>query len=462
VAVDEQQLDASAGEGSAGQAGTAPAFTEAELSGVVAAAAAALAEPEAPGTPSLWHNREFRIVLGGQAVSAFGDAVSLTVLPLLVVALTGSGIAMGIVGVLQLLPDLLLGLPAGALADRWDRRRMIIVADLGRAALTALIPLSVMLGWPTMGVILLVTFPVNALRVLFLAAWTAVMPSVVAPDQVGRSSGYAEAIFSASYVIGPAVAGLLVAVLGPGPTLTIDAGSFVFSAVSLMLIRRPLRAERHDEGSHLMADIREGIAYIVREPVLRVTIPYWTIISVASAPIVPVAIFFLTIDRAEGPSVVGLILSAYGLGSLVGALIATRFTQGRLGRLMLVANVGSAAMIVGFAVSGVALVQAGFAMAAGICGALVFVPYITLRSTIPPNHLMGRVGSSARTISVGLAPIGTLLAGLSLDALGGQTTLLAISLIMVIATAMFSFSPILRAAVAGGRSRGPGEVLPAT
>jgi hypothetical protein len=87
---------------------------------------------------------------------------------------------------------------------------------------------------------------------------------------------------------------------------------------------------------------------------------------------------------------------------------------------------------------------------------------ITLRSTIPPNHLMGRVGSSARTISVGLVPIGTLLAGLSLDALGGQTTLLAISLIMVIATAMFSFSPILRAAVAGGRGRGPGEVLPAT
>jgi ENTS family enterobactin (siderophore) exporter len=457
VAVDEQQLDAPAGQGSSGVL-----LTEAELSGVVAEAAAALAVPEPPGSPSLWQNREFRIVLGGQAVSAFGDAISLTVLPLLVVALTGSGIAMGIVGALQLLPDLLLGLPAGALADRWDRRRMIIVADLGRALLTALIPISVLLGWPTMGVILLVTFPINALRVVFLAAWTAVMPSIVGVDQVGRASGFAEAIFSASYVIGPAVAGVLVAVLGPGPTLAVDAASFVFSALSLMLIRRPLRADRDGVETHLLAEIREGIRYIVGEPILRVAIPYWTIISVATAPIAPVVIFFLTIDRGAGPGMVGLILSAYGLGSLVGALVATRFTQGRLGRLMLVANVGSAIVLVCFALSGQPLVQAGFAVAAGVCGALVFVPYLTLRSTIPPNHLMGRVGSSARTISVGLAPIGTFLAGLSLDALGGQATMLAIALILVAATAAFSFSPVLRTAVAGDGGSGPTQALPAT
>ena len=401
------------------------------------------------GRPGLWQNREFTIVLLGQSVSAFGDAISMTVLPLLVVALTGSGIAMGIVGVLQLLPDLLLGLPAGALADRWDRRRMIIVADLGRALLTALIPLSVLLGWPTMGVILLVTFPMNALRVVFLAAWSAAMPSIVRPDQVGRAAGFAEAIVSASFVIGPAVAGLLVAVIGPGPTLAIDAASFVVSAVSLMLIHRPLRADRTGVETHLLAEIREGVAFVVQQPVLRIAVPFWTVISVAMAPIVPVAIFFLTIDRAEGPGVIGLILSAYGAGSVVGALIATRFTNGRLGRLMLIANSVAAACILGFALSAQPVFQAAFAMAAGIAGALVFVPYITLRSTIPPNHLMGRVGSSARTISVGLAPIGTLLAGLSLDALGGQTTLFLIALVVALASVAFSFSPVLRAAVAG-------------
>ena len=150
------------------------------------------------------------------------------------------------------------------------------------------------------------------------------MPSIVRPDQVGRASGYAEAIFSASFVIGPAIAGLLVAVIGPGPTLALDAASFVVSAASMMLIRRPLRADRTGVESHLLADIREGVAYVVRQPVLRVLVPFWTVVSVAMAPIVPVAIFFLTIDRGEGPGVVGLILSAYGAGSVVGALLATR------------------------------------------------------------------------------------------------------------------------------------------
>ena len=282
MAVDEQQAVASDDASVRG-----PQLIEAELAGVVADAAERLSVPEAPDRPGLWQNREFKVVLLGQSVSGFGDAISMTVLPLLVVALTGSGIAMGIVGVLQLLPDLLLGLPAGALADRWDRRRMIIVADLGRAILTALIPLSVMLGGPTMLVIILVTFPINTLRVLFLAGWTAAMPSIVDRDQVGRASGYAEAIFSAAYVIGPAIAGLLVTVLGPGPTLALDACSFLVSAFAMLLIRRPLRARRTGQEQHLLADIREGVGYLVRQPVLRVVVPFWSIISVAMAPSCP-------------------------------------------------------------------------------------------------------------------------------------------------------------------------------
>ena len=148
-----------------------------EVAHDVAAASEALSQPQSAPRPSLWRNREFRIVLFGQTISIFGDAISFTALPLLVVLLTGSGVAMGTVGVLQTLPDLILGLPAGALADRWDRRKLVIYADLGRAVLTALVPLSILLGWPTMAIIILVAFPINALRVLFMAGWTAIMPS---------------------------------------------------------------------------------------------------------------------------------------------------------------------------------------------------------------------------------------------------------------------------------------------
>ena len=91
----------------------------------------------------LRQNRDFLTVLFGQGVSSFGDSITSTAMPLLVLALTGSGFVMGIVNVLTTLPDLLVGLFAGAYADRWDRRRMMFAADLGRAILTAVIPISV-------------------------------------------------------------------------------------------------------------------------------------------------------------------------------------------------------------------------------------------------------------------------------------------------------------------------------
>ena len=132
----------------------------------------------------LRRNRDFLVVLFGQGISSFGDSISNTAMPILVLALTGSGFAMGIVGVLSTLPDLLVGLPAGAYADRWDRRKMMLGADLGRAVLTALVPISVGIGGPTLAIIIVVAFPINVLRVLWLAAYTAAVPGLVGRGQV--------------------------------------------------------------------------------------------------------------------------------------------------------------------------------------------------------------------------------------------------------------------------------------
>jgi predicted MFS family arabinose efflux permease len=396
--------------------------------------------------PSLWRDRDFRLVLGGQSISAFGDAITFTALPLMVAALTGSGVAMGTVGVLATLPDLIFGLPAGALADRWDRRRMIIGADLGRAALTALIPLSFLLGWPTMAVILLVTFPVNALRVLFQAAWFSMMPALVGRERVGQASGYAEAIFSLSFILGPAIAGLLVASIGPGPTLAIDAASFVVSAGAMTLVRRRLRAARSTAEVRLVADIADGLRYLAREPTLRVTIAFWSLVAIVTAPLVTAVVFLLTVERAVGSGAVGLILAGYGVGSFGGAIIGGRFTSGPLGAIMLAANVVAGATLAVFALVEVPLVQAVATLIAGGAGAFTVIPYVTLRATIPPDELLGRVSSTARTISVGLAPVGVFLGGIALDLVGGQATLLGIAAIGVSLSGIFAWSATLRRA----------------
>jgi len=258
---------------------------------------------------------------------------------------------MGLVGVLQTVPDLLFGLPAGALADRYDRRRMMLAADLGRAALTALIPLSFVVGWDTMTVILIVTAPINLLRVVFMAGFTGALPSLARRDQVGQANSLAEAVFSFSFIIGPAVAGLLVGVIGAAATIAIDAASFGASAVAMLLISRPLQGERTGERRHLVHEIAEGVRFIWREQTLRMVISFWSVVSIISAPLVPSVIFYLTVDRGQPSQMVGLVVSGYGVGFLIGALLAGRMSRGPLGRLMLSANLASYAALAAFALS---------------------------------------------------------------------------------------------------------------
>jgi MFS family permease len=399
--------------------------------------------------PGLRRNRDFLVVLFGQGISSFGDAISNTALPLLVLALTGSGFAMGIVGVLSTLPDLLVGLLAGAYADRWDRRRMMLGADLGRALLTALVPLSVWLGGPTLLVIVAVAFPLNALRVLWLAAYTAAVPGLVGRDQVPRANGIFEAVFNVGWIIGPALAGLLSSAIGPGPTIAIDAATFVASAGALFLVRRPLRPAARAEPTHILSDVREGIRYVVRQPTLRAVIGLWTMMQIISAGLTSALIFYLTIDRRYGSEAVGLVLSGFAVGSLGGALLAARIAPRAVGRVMLLGAAGFGVTLL-VAVGASVPVIVGVGLLAGILNANVLVAYISLRTQLSPDALLGRVGATARTVSVGMMPLGSLAAGIALDAVGGGATLTAMGALLLVTAGGFALLPAVRKARLAG------------
>ena len=262
----------------------------------------------------LARNRDFKVVLVGQGVSSFGDAITNTALPLLVLALTGSGFAMGIVGALSTLPDLLVGLPAGAYADRWDRRRMMFVADLGRAVITVAVPLTYWLGGPTMAVILLITFPLNVLRVLWLAAYTAAVPGLVGRPQIARANAIFETFFNVGWIAGPALAGVLSAVFGPASAIAIDAVTFVVSSAALLLVRRPLRPAPRAERPHLLSDIREGVRYVAGHATLRAVVLFWASSQVVTAALATALTYYVTRDRGLPADVLGIILSAFGVG----------------------------------------------------------------------------------------------------------------------------------------------------
>lgn len=398
----------------------------------------------------LWRNRDFKIVLFGQGATAFGDGVRNTALPLLVLALTGSGVLMGVVGILQTLPDLVVGLVAGAYADRHDRRRTMLWADLGRGLLTALIPISFWLGLPTMAVILLVTAPINLLRVFWLAAWTAAMPNLVGRELVGRAAAMAEAYFSLAFLIGPAIAGVLVGLIGPAPTLAVDAATFAVSVVSLVFVRRPLQARAPTGGLELRRDVVEGVRYVWGHPVLRAIVAFWGAFSVAMAPLGLAVVFAISRDRGLPPEAVGITLSVFGLGYLGGSLLSGALSHGRLGLSMLAGSGLGAVALVGFAVGPWPHVLAAAAVS-GFAEAVLLVAYLTLRTTIPPDELLGRVGGTARMISVGLTPIGFLAVGILLDLVGGHGTILVMAAVTAAISLVGLLSPSLRGARAPAR-----------
>ena len=395
----------------------------------------------------LTENRDFKVLLTSQGISSLGDAVSFTALPLLVLALTGSGFAMGIVGAVQTLPDLVFGMVAGALADRSDRKRMMLLADLGRAVLTALIPISIALGGPTMAVILMVAAPLSILRSFFLASYTASVPAVVGRGQIGRANSYFEAIYSVGFIVGPAIAGVLATTIGPGPTLGIDAVSFAFSAIGLLFVRRDLRAPVERLRGPLLKEIREGIDYIAGDPTLRSAILFWGAVSILTAPLVSALAVHITRDLGYPPSILGLVLMAYGVGTVIGALISARTgTRGSVAPFLLGGTVVTAAALVVLAITPEVPVMVAVAIISGVAQSMVLLTYLTLRTVYSPDALLGRIGSTARTISLGLQPIGLLAGGALIDLTSGSTTIVLMGIAIALVSLVFAPVGALRRA----------------
>ena len=405
-----------------------------------------MTSPLEPADPPLRANRDFLVVLSGQGASALGDAVSFTAVPLLVFGLTGSGLAMGLVGALQTLPDFVLGLPIGALADRWDRRRLMMLADSGRALLTACIPLAYLAGLPVMPVVYLVMFPLNALRVAFMAGWTASVPILVGPTRIGAGSSTIEAVANLGFIVGPALAGVAVGLVGPGPTIAIDALSFAISAASLTLVRRSLRSVSTAPRRHLASEMLDGVRFLAGEHTLRMVLFFYAATALCTAAIIPALTIYVEGQLGLGAVIFGLILSAYSVGAVIGALAGTRLMRGSLAPLLLGGAAVTGVLLVVLALVGLPVVLIATALGAGVSQSLITVSYATLRASLTPHELLGRVGSTARIVTLGLQPVGLLVGGVALQTVGGATTLLAMGALMLVAAAAFSLSATMRRA----------------
>ena len=235
--------------------------------------------------------------------------------------------------------------------------------------------------------------------------------------------------------------------IGPGPTLAVDAASFAISSLGLFLIRRDLRAPTNRPPSRIVDDIREGVVHVVRNPVLRTVILLFATTSAVLAPVAAAMTFRIVRDLGQSPAAFGLTLTGLGIGTLAGSLYATRLGRDtNVARVLVAAVVLMGAPLIAAAVIGSLPVLVGLTALSGAGEAALTVVYISVRAANSPDELAGRIASTARVMALGLMPIGSLIGGVLIDVIGGTGTLIVIGLAMCALALGFSQVDALRAA----------------
>lgn len=389
-------------------------------------------------TARLRSDRDFVLFAIGQATSALGDSTRLVLMPLLVLGVTGSGTLMGVVAMLEALPVLVFGLPAGALVDRWNRQRVMVWTDAGRAALIGVIPLARVLELDTLTVVLIVAVPVGVLEQFFEAAVQASVPMLVGRARLAAANGVLHGLNAVGFVVGPVLATTLAVAAGADRAFAVDALSFVVSAATIAAVRRPLQDRRDAARASLFGDIRVGLRHIAATPGLRAVVVLRVLVVAITAPLAPVATYLLEHDLGL-PSAIGWVMGAYCVGAIAGSIVASRLRPAQLGVARVLGSALLGAGLAGLALAGghrAALLALAIATGAAFTTAQIAAQTHCALAT--PDALLGRVTSAVRVAIFSLTPLTLLLAGALLDVVGGRSVLLGMGAATAAVSAIFA------------------------
>jgi MFS family permease len=370
--------------------------------------------------PLLFDAPDFRRLWTGQTISVLGDQVSIIGLPLVAVLVLGADAAqMGLLTAVGLLPHLLFSLPAGAWLDRVHRRRRLMIwADLGRAALIATIPLAVVFDALTMAQLYVVGFLTGSLAVAFDLAWNTVFVSVVRRERYVEAMALLNGSRSMAYVAGPTIGGALVQVLGAPLAMLADALSYLGSVVALRRIRSPEPPVEPETGS-LRERLSAGLAFLFRDPIMRPTLMAAATINLFNFAFAALFILYATTVLGISPGVLGLSLGFGAIGGLLGAVIASRV--GRrigLGPAYALGCILFPASLILVPVAGpdmpmplilALVIAAEFGAGLGVMILDINVgAFITART---PDRIRSRSVGAFRFVNYGVRPIGAVLGG---------------------------------------------------
>ena len=398
---------------------------------------------------ALWRNRDFRRFWAAQTVSQFGSEITGLALPLLaILVLHASTFEVAALAVVDWLPFFLFSLPAGVWIDRLPRRPILIVADLGRAAVLGSIPLAYLLDVLTLGQLYAAGLLAGTLTVFFDLSYQSYLPSIVERNELGEGNSKLEVSRSSAQVAGPGLAGVLVSALAAPYAILVDGISFLASALFLSRITRRERdpEKPREERAGFRTEIREGLRFVLRHPILRPIVMFVGVSNVFVTMLFAIYLVYAVRELGLDATTIGVIFSLGSLGSLVGALTANRVARsiGIGPGLIAVATTGGLGLLlIPFATGD--LVIPFLVVANVLWGFFVlnyFVSAISLIQAITPDHLLGRTNASRRFLVQGVIPVGALLGGVLGTVLGLRTTIAIGAVGASVAVLPLFFSPL--------------------
>jgi MFS family permease len=400
--------------------------------------------PARTNVASVWRNRDFRLLWAGRLVSTFGSGVSAIALPLLVLALTGSPSKAGLVSAASGAPYFLLTVPAGVAADRWNRRAILVVCDIGRGATWALVSVGIIADAISVPWLALAAGLEGSLFVFHNIALTASLPRVVTKDELPQAVAQNSVILGTSDLLGPAVGGAVFQ-LGRVIPFVMDAVSYLGSIVTVLMLRTPLSPPRQRERPSVLRDVAEAFRFLRLAPALRTLAIVGGVGDLLFAGIALVLIV-LAQQRADASSVeIGVIFAGASVAGLIGAVLATRVIRKLDAGRTLIAFGIAGAVVFPFLALARSVVLIGVLWAANV--AILSIANVARESyqlAVVPDELQGRVSSFVDFVSYGGLPVGTALAGFALAAFGPASTVATMAAARVVLTTVMAVSPSVR------------------
>jgi MFS family permease len=356
----------------------------------------------------------------GRLLSTAGSSLTAIAYPLLVLALTHSPADAGLVTFARLAPYGIFALPAGIASDRWNRRHVMIVSDAVRATAIGALAALILAGDVELWRVVVVAFVEGAGATFFSAAEPGALRAVVPAVQLPTAVGAREARGSVVRLGGPPLGGALFT-LGHSVPFVADAVSYLFSTTSLLLMRAPFQQTRKREATPLRAQIAEGFHFLWKQPFLRTTALLY---GVGNFLVPAMLLVVVVVGRRQGLSggEIGLLTASVGVGTLIGSLASPIVRKTFSARTILLLELWAWLFSWMFVIWPNVVAIAAFLVLFGIAAPVTDSVVVGYRLAMTPDRLVGRVESVRSNISLLVAPLGPLAAGLLLEATTERAT----------------------------------------